>query len=42
MFMCVQRQKKSEREVVVGSAAVKVIWKFLLIACNTTGPTSLI
>jgi hypothetical protein len=40
--MCVPRQRKREREIVVGSVTVKVIWRFLLIACNITSPTSLI
>jgi len=35
-------KRKSKRENVVGSATVKVIWKFLLMACNVTAPTSLI
>jgi len=40
VYVCSKR--KSKRENVVGSATVKVIWKFLLMACNVTAPTSLI
>ena len=40
VYVCSKR--KSKRENIVGSATVKVIWKFLLIACNVTAPTSLI